>query len=715
MDQDKLFSKITDQMPGLIAVYNLQSGQYLYVNNALKKLLGYNPQEFLNGGLAFATSLVHPEDLPRVMEENNQAILDLKNSPTSGAPDPIISFEYRMKHKNGSWRWVYTEGSVFERNNNGDIELIINISVDITDRKNKEAQLEKLKSELEQNVTDRNTKLTESENKFRSLVQAVEDYAIFLLDTDGNITSWNEGIEHILGYTEPEILGKHISLFFSESDKATNQPEQELAQAAKVGSSQNEGVRIRKDGSTFYAMGTTTAIYDAQGKLTGFSKIMRDVTNLKEAEETIRFQALHDTLTGLANRKALDEHFTFSQSAAIRHQHRLAVLFLDLDRFKVINDTLGHTVGDMILKEVAHRLLNSVRKIDTVARLGGDEFIILLNEIHSDHDVSTVAEKILQSLGPVMRVKDQSLHVSTSIGIAMFPNDGQDIYTLLKNADTALYRAKDSGRNRFQFYDYSMNLQSAAKLSLEQDLRDAVSEHQLEIMYQPFASMKTGKILGVEALVRWNHPKLGMLLPYDFIPLAEETGMIIPIGNWILKTVCEHGKQIHDEGFPLQFTVNLSARQFAETELIETINSILLETEFNPSSLEIEITESIAMENISRTSNKLQELKQKGVTIAIDDFGTGYSSLSYLKRFPVHKLKIDKSFLKHAITDPQDSTIIRAIISMGQSLNLKVCAEGVETDQQEALLASMKCDMIQGYLVSKPLPLPELVPWLKAR
>lgn len=714
MDYDKLHSAITEQVPGLVAVYNIQTGQYLYVNNALKKILGYEPNEFIKGGLNFAAGLVHPDDAGQIMEKNRQALAEANsrlNAPTD--EDPIMHFEYRMQHKDGSWRWLHTEGSVFTRSEDGQVELILNISLDITERKEKEDQLAHLKSELEERVAERTLALQESEYRFRSLIEAIEDYAIFRLDTEGKVTSWNEGIENILGYSSEEIIGQSTSLFFTPEEIERDVPAKELEQAKVEGSAVHEGVRVRKDGTTFYAVVTTTPIWDKSGGLEGFSKVMRDITEIKEAEETIRYQAMHDTLTGLANRKALDEHFTIAQTGAIRNRKKLAILFLDLDRFKNINDTLGHGVGDLILKEVAHRLLKAVRQVDTVARLGGDEFIILLTDIHSAQDAARVAEKILQAFLPVMRVHDQSLHISASLGMALFPADGQDIYTLLKNADTALYRAKDAGRSRYQFYNYSMNLQSVARLSLEQDLRNAVATQQLRVVYQPFIQIKNGKVLGLEALVRWHHPALGVLLPYDFIPLAEETGMIIPIGNWILKAVCVQGQQLHNAGFPVQMTVNLSARQFAEIELVDTIESVLAETSLPSSALELEITESVAMENISRTSSKLNDLKQQGISIAIDDFGTGYSSLSYLKRFPVHKLKIDKSFVKHAITDSQDSTIIRAIISMGHSLGLKVCAEGVEDDQQLALLASMGCDIAQGYLISKPLPEDQLLLWLE--
>jgi diguanylate cyclase (GGDEF)-like protein/PAS domain S-box-containing protein len=715
MKNEQFLASIADHVPGLVAVYNIQTGEYLYVNKSVTKILGYQPEDFINGGINFTSSLMHPDDAKDVWEKNSEALDAANKNPTQEVNnDSIVGFEYRLKHKDGSWVWMHTEGSVFSRDKNGMVENILNISVNITERKIKEDQLATLKSDFEKRVEQQKWELLEREDMFKGLIEVIQDYAIFRLDLDGKVVSWNEGIENILGYTEEEIIGKPLNIIFTQSDQLNNMPQKELDEVKVKGALVQEGIRVRKDGTTFFAVSTITPIKNEMGELQGFSKIIRDVTELKEAEETIRYHALHDTLTGLANRKALDEHFSVAQSLAMRHGHKVAIMFLDLDRFKTINDTLGHGIGDLVLKEVALRLRNSTRNIDIVARLGGDEFIILLNDIYSSKNVMRVADKIMESLAPVIRVGDQSLHITASIGIAMFPTDGQDVYTLLKNADTALYRAKDAGRNRYQFYDYSMNLQSSSLLSLEQDLRTAVSKNEFFMEYQPFIDMKTGKVLGAEALVRWQHPTLGVLSPGQFIPLAEETGMIVPIGKWILQSVCKQGKQFAELGYPLKITVNLSARQFAETSLVDTVTEILDQTQFKPADLELEITESVAMENINRTSSKLTELKEHGMSIAIDDFGTGYSSLSYLKRFPVQKLKIDKSFVKHAITDQQDSSIIQAIIFMGQSMGLSVCAEGVEEKAQLELLTAMGCDIAQGYLISKPVRAEILLDWLKS-
>lgn len=696
--------EILERIPGLVVMYNILTGEYLFVNGSAEKILGYKPENFTIGGIAFAAGLMHPEDLPKIMEQNNQA-LALANAKDGSKhdADPIVGFEYRMRHRDGRWIWLFTEGTVFKRNGEGKVELVLNVSVDITKRKEREGAVIELSKELQN--------LKESEKSFKNFIEAVDDYAIFRLDTQGRVIGWNQGIFQIVGYAEDEILGQPISIFFPPEDVKNGKPEEELKRARERGKAVGEGVRRKKDGTPFYASVTTTAIFDTAGLLQGYSKIVRDITERREAEETIRFQALHDSLTGLANRKALDDHFTLSLSLATRNKYKLAILFLDIDRFKNINDTLGHGAGDLVLKEIAQRLQKTVRREDTVARLGGDEFIILLNNIHSPQDAIKAADKIMKGFGPAMRVHNQSLHVTTSMGIAMFPSDGQDIQTLLKNADTALYRAKDAGRNRYQFYNYSMNLQSEARLSLEEDLRAAITE-QMELVYQPFINLKNGQVLGAEALIRWRHPRLGTLMPYDFIPLAEEVGMIIPIGNWVLRQVCEQGKKFQEQGRPLALAINLSARQFSEISFIPHVSQVLEETGFDPRLLEVEITESMAMENIERTNLKLEELSKVGISIAIDDFGTGHSSLSYLSRFPVNKLKIDKSFIRRGTVDSHNTAIIRAIISMGQSLNIKVCAEGVELEQQRSLLKSMGCDMIQGFLISKPLSVEDLDYWL---
>ena len=614
--------------------------------------------------------------------------------------------------------------SVFNRSKSGAPELILVVAVDVSSYMDQELCAPESNARLNNGTQPENNSqmvdqqqrekiLVQSAEHFKAFIGAVQDYAIFSLNDDGKIQSWNEGVEAVLGYEKDDFLGQKFGILFSFEAQADLIPERELKNVGKNKVSIYEGLLIRKDGSTFQGIVTVSAVHDTQKTIEGFSVIIRDITEKKEAEETIRYQAFHDTLTGLANREALYDRFEMVRSNAQRHGQKFALVFLDIDRFKVINDTLGHSVGDIILREIADRLTRAVRQNDVIARLGGDEFVLMLTEITNLQDVTAAVGKIIHSFNDVVRVQNRSLHISASVGIAVYPEDGTDIHALLKNSDIALYRAKDAGRNRYRFYNYSMNLESDERLSLEQDLRSAIENEQFQVAYQPFVDVATNTVVGVEALVRWNHPTLGILYPSDFIPISEDTGMIIPLGKWILKSACQQGKRWADAGRPLTVSVNLSARQFGEEDIVEAIETILIETEFPPHLLELEITESVAMENVARTTSKLGSLKEKGIAIAIDDFGTGYSSLSYLKRFPVHKLKIDKSFIMHAMNNPQDFAIVRAIISMGHSLGLVVCAEGVEDQKLLELLASMDCDISQGYFISKPLYIKEFTAWFQ--
>ncbi|MBV9493231.1 MAG: EAL domain-containing protein [Acidobacteria bacterium] len=425
----------------------------------------------------------------------------------------------------------------------------------------------------------------------------------------------------------------------------------------------------------------------------------------REAAELAAVQiehlAYHDALTGLPNRPLFMDRLIVALAQADRSSQRLAVFFLDLDRFKDINDSLGHTVGDALLKAVAERIRRCVREGDTVARLGGDEFTLLIPRTDNVEDVAKVAQKILETLKIPFFIHERELFVTTSIGISIYPNDGLDPETLLRNADSAMYRAKDQGRDNYQLYAPAMNARALERLALENMLRKAVAQKELIVHYQPLVDLHSRHIIGVEALVRWDHPQLGLLSPAHFISVAEISGLIIPIGNWVLRTACRQlriwQKRID---YDLTLSVNLSARQFQQPDLVEQIRSAVNDSGIHPSSLELEITESNAMQNAENTSYTLRELKALGVRIAMDDFGTGYSSLNYLKRFPIDTLKLDQTFVREVTTDPSDAAIVSAVISMAHSLNLAVVAEGVETEGQLAFLRRQRCDRIQGNLFS---------------
>ena len=435
----------------------------------------------------------------------------------------------------------------------------------------------------------------------------------------------------------------------------------------------------------------------------------------KQAEEKVRFVASHDALTALPNRVMFAQRLDHALAQAQRHGRRLAVLFIDLDRFKVINDTLGHDFGDRLLREVARRLSAALRQSDTVARLGGDEFVVLLEDISDPMYVAAVAQKLIAALAEGYLLADREYHVTASVGASTYPDDAADAQALLKNADIAMYRAKEQGRNTFQFYSSHLNLHSVQRLNLESGLRRALERDELVLHYQPQVDLRSGRITGVEALVRWRHPELGLLPPGRFIAIAEETGVIVPIGEWVVKSACTAQRAWIDSGLaPLRIAVNLSARQFLRGDLPRDIRNVLGATGCDPACLELEITESMVMEDPERVVALLQQIREIGVRVAIDDFGTGHSSLAYLKRFPVDNLKIDRSFVSDIPADRGDAAITQAVIAMGHSLGMRVIAEGVETRAQHDFLLAQNCDEYQGYFFSKPLPEPELRALLQA-
>lgn len=424
----------------------------------------------------------------------------------------------------------------------------------------------------------------------------------------------------------------------------------------------------------------------------------------QQTEETIRYQALHDLLTGLPNRILFGDRLTISLLNARRSSKILAVMFLDLDRFKTINDSLGHTVGDQLLQRVTERLTGCLREGDTVARWGGDEFTLLLPQISCPKDAAKSAQRVVEALKPPFNLDGHELYITSSVGIALYPYAGEDSQTLLKSADGALYRAKELGRNNYQFYSAALNAKASELLTLESRLHQALERQELLVYYQPQVNITTGEVIGMEALVRWQHPEIGMISPATFVPIAEKNGLIIPIGKWVLRTACAQNKAWQDQGLaPLSVAVNISVRQFQQSDLVETVIGILAETGLEPCFLELEITESIAMLDVEFTYGMLRNLQRLGIRIALDDFGTGYSSLSYLKKFPFDVIKIDQSFVRDLSADSKDMAVITAAIAIGRQLKLSVVAEGVETEAQLNFLRSLHCEEGQGYFFSQPL------------
>jgi diguanylate cyclase (GGDEF)-like protein len=434
-------------------------------------------------------------------------------------------------------------------------------------------------------------------------------------------------------------------------------------------------------------------------------QLTQNIEKRKRAEEKIKHLAYHDALTGLPNRNLLENRLATALTQAHRKSHMLALLYLDLDRFKRVNDGVGRAFGDQVLQRVAERLTSIVRQAGTIARVGGDEFAVLLPEISRAEDAAQVAERILEGLRPPLVLGGSQVHPTTSMGIAFYPNDAEEPDTLLRNADIAMYNAKEQGRDNYQLYSLGMRALNPDPLTLESDLRCALERDQFVVYYQPQVCVADSQIVGVEALVRWQHPDRGLMLPTEFIPVAEESGLIVPLGEWVLRTACAQASAWHEAGLsPIRVAVNLSARQFQQRDLVEVVGRVLKDTGLDPRFLQLEITESVAMHDIDFTSRVLVNLKDMGIQIAIDDFGTGHSSLNYLRRLPIDDVKIDQSFVRDVITDPNDAAIVGSIVAMTHELNLKLVAEGVETEEQLDFLKDRRCDVVQGFLFSKPMP-----------
>ncbi len=530
---------------------------------------------------------------------------------------------------------------------------------------------------------------------------------------DNPIEYVNPAFERITGYTAAEVLGRNPG-FLHGDDR--DQPEIEKIRAAIR--EQREGHAVlrnyHKDGTLYWNDLHIAPVLDNSGKVTHFVGVQNDITESKRYQEELEHQANHDTLTGLANRNLLDDRLQQAMVYSQRYGRLLAVGFIDLDDFKFINDSLGHNIGDQLLKNVAKRLKTCVREGDTVTRLGGDEFVLILNDQEDVAGVSHLMERILEAIAQPMIIDGHDLYTSCSIGLSLYPQDGQDVETLLKNADVAMYRAKEQGRNDYQFHTMEMNTRLNERRLLEGSLRHALERSEFVLYYQPRVDLGTGQIVGMEALIRWQHPDLGLILPARFIPLAEETGLIIPIGEWVFRTACAQNKAWQDAGLPAVIvSVNLSARQFRQKDLGKILSRILAETGLDAQYLELELTESLVMHNAEEFIDAMIGLKALGMHISIDDFGTGYSSLSYLKRFPIDRLKLDRSFVRDILSDPNDAVISQTVIVLAHSLNLKVTAEGVETAEQAAFLRAHHCDEVQGFYFGRPVPADEFMRLLR--
>lgn len=645
-------------------------------NHALAEILGLSQNELLGRNI---TEFMNVDDARKL----KQVFHWVSHKGTA-----VNCVEWQITYKDGLHRSV--EGSVvlIRESENGKHLGYRGIIRDITERKDSEKLLE------------------ESRYRYKSLVDYNPDL-ICSMSLNGILLTINPATEKITGYSSNQLLGITCGHLLGR-DKVSKVIRYYLLAKKGITSSFEISIQHKKGYAVELQIRLIPIIIDE--KVEGVYIIGKDITEHKQAEETINHMAYHDALTDLPNRRLFIDRLTDGLLQTARTEHKLAVLFLDLDRFKYINDSLGHSFGDRLLKTVADRLKYCIGRSGTIARMGGDEFTVLLSDVIDESSVILIASSIIEEINNPIMIDGRECSVTASIGISIFPDDGSDAQTLMMNADTAMYRSKETSRNTYKFFNHLMSEQASKQLSVEQELRKAVERNELVLMYQPQVDLKSNQITGVEALVRWMHPTRGLVAPSEFIPLAEETGLIVPIGEWVLRTACRQNIEWQLAGYtPIRVAVNLSAYQFKQGNIVQKVAEILLETGLNPQYLELEITESIAMQNAEQVIHTLEALKQLGIQISIDDFGTGYSSLSYLKNFPIDRLKIDKSFVNNITNSAGDAVIAESIIAMAKSLKLGVIAEGVETAAQYQFLKSSGCHEMQGYYFSKPVPVNQLL------
>ncbi len=556
------------------------------------------------------------------------------------------------------------------------------ITRDITEQKQRQARVE------------------EQERSFRLLVQGVTDYAIYMLSPEGIVSNWNAGAERAKGYRAEEIVGQHFSRFYLPQDRKNQLPERALATALNQGKFEGEGWRLRKDGSKFWAHIVIDPIRDEEGKLIGFAKITRDITEKKKIEDQVSHLAHHDSLTSLLNRAS----FRDSVERTLDQGRCCALLYLDLDRFKPINDTLGHLVGDKVLQAVADRIAGQFRDTDVVGRLGGDEFAILLVDCAKQNSAKAASERLIREIGKSISIDNFSVSVGVSIGIAFTGDELLSTEMLLRNADLALYAAKNEDRGTYRYYEPGMESVLSQRKALECDLRLALVRNEFSLHYQPVVGASHGSVTGYEALIRWDSPTRGKVSPVDFIPFAEEHGLMVEIGDWVLRTACAEAAQWPED---LSISVNLSPAQFRSANLVKRIARVLEITGLQPTRLEVEITETAMMGDIAAAKIILDELRAMSIMVAMDDFGTGYSSLSFLRLLPFTRIKIDKSFIQDLGKTQESLAIVRAVTGLCSSLGVATTAEGVETEEQMRILQREGCHELQGYLLGRPTASPQ--------
>ncbi|SEH09194.1 EAL domain-containing protein [Candidatus Venteria ishoeyi] len=658
-----------------------KQGNITFINPAAQQQLGFTEQELEGKNLR---ELIHAEVTPTASPASAKWPIA---QTLSDGKTRFVNNEQFFSKKGFAFPVEYTVTALQDEQNQYNDAIII--FRDISQRKHMEQRLREAATVFE-----------------------VSSDGVVITDSQGVIRRVNQSFTEITGYSADEVIGKMPNLLKS-GHHDNNFYATMWSTIMKQGRWEGEIWNRRKNNSIYPEWQVITRINDNEGRTTGFIAQFSEITRRKLTEEEIRYRGNYDILTGLVNRTLLYERLQQAIKEQRRHKQKLSLLFIDLDQFKQVNDSLGHTIGDHLLQQVAKRIQTMVREVDTVARLGGDEFALMLLEQSSPDASERLASSLIAHLSEPFLVDEHEIRIGASIGIAIFPEDGEEVETLFRNADLALYRAKEAGREQFQFYTASMTIALLERQQLEADLRYALAHNELVVYFQPIVDCKLKQLVGVEALVRWIHPVRGGISPGVFIPLAEETGQIKQIGSWVLETTCKQLGQWHKQGYELYASVNVSACQIPESIPLDWVKNLLEQSQLQPKHLVFEITEGILLGDVEQVSNWLTQFRNFGLRIYLDDFGTGYSSLSYLKRFPVDTLKIDRSFVRDMAEDDSDQALIRAILAMSQGLGLQVVAEGIETSEQLELLQDLGCTYVQGYYFSKPLPAEKLLPILQ--
>ncbi len=687
-EKERFLQEILNAIPIPLFFKDLE-GRYLGCNSAFSAATGKTAAE-IRGKTVFE---LWPSELAKIYHQKD---LELMDTPTPQ------HYESEIVDKFSQVRQVLYAKNVFS-NDRGEVAGIIGAFIDITERKRAEAELAERSAEL----TRANAELSLAASVFHESVEGV-----LVTDAESTILSVNPAFTEITGYTGAEAIGRKPRLL--RSDRHDLEFYRSMwDRLIKDGRWQGEIWNRRKSGEAYLEWLTINRITDASGRPIRYVAVFHDITEMRSKDERIRHLAFHDALTGLPNRSLLHDRLEHALARAKREGRRLSVSFIDLDRFKAVNDGLGHDVGDLLLQEVAHRIQLRLRSMDTVARMGGDEFVVLMEDFDTAGDCATLADELIRGIAQPMALRGHTVEVGASMGIAFFPEDGSEALELMKRADMAMYAAKAAGRSTYRFFQKEMLEHVNRHLSLEMELRRAVARQEFELHYQPRVDLATGRALSVEALLRWRHPDRGLLLPSEFIALAEESGLIVDIGAWVLDEACRQVSDWLARGTTLRVAVNVSAKQMGHGDLVERIRTLTVRHAISPALLEIELTESAVMADPEEVAIVFSHLRKMGITIAFDDFGTGYSSLAYLRRLPIDVLKIDRSFVMNVDRAEEDAQIVKTILALGHSLKLSVVAEGIETSPQAELLKSVGCNIVQGYHFSRPLPPAQLDEWLQ--